>query len=339
MARFDHVVRVARALQKLQETRAGITVRALAQDLEVGERTAYRYIEALIREGYPLENEGGRLRLPRTAPGRLTAEEERQLRMLAMASYPLEGSPLLPRVEAIISRLGEHTPRQSDLFARLKVPLTTRGLLAIDYTAHESVLRTLLKAMEEQKTVRARYFTASRQEETERDLDPYHFHYDAGLETLYLIGYCHWRREVRIFAGHRFRAVMLTRRPFQRETTFDARTYLSGAFRIYRGRQATVVRLRFTPDLAPRITERTWHKSQKVRPMPGGGVELALTLDSLEEVLPFVLSHAASVEAVEPPELVTRVAAAHRAAALRYEKTRRPARRAGVPAVRARVGR
>jgi len=215
MARFDHVVRVARALQKLQETRAGITVRALAQDLEVGERTAYRYIEALIREGYPLENEGGRLRLPRTAPGRLTAEEERQLRMLAMASYPLEGSPLLPRVEAIISRLGEHTPRQSDLFARLKVPLTTRGLLAIDYTAHESVLRTLLKAMEEQKTVRARYFTASRQEETERDLDPYHFHYDAGLETLYLIGYCHWRREVRIFAGHRFRAVMSDASPVQ----------------------------------------------------------------------------------------------------------------------------
>lgn len=51
MARFDHVVRVARALQKLQETRAGITVRALAQELEVGERTAYRYIEALIRRG------------------------------------------------------------------------------------------------------------------------------------------------------------------------------------------------------------------------------------------------------------------------------------------------
>ena len=48
---------------------------------------------------------------------------------------------------------------------------------------------------------------------------------------------------------------------------------------------------------------------------------------------------AASVEAVEPPELVTRVDAAHRAAALQYEKARRPARRAGAPPVRLRLGR
>jgi len=46
MSRFDHVIRVARLLQKLEESRAGGPVRAIAEELEVSDRTAYRYLEA-----------------------------------------------------------------------------------------------------------------------------------------------------------------------------------------------------------------------------------------------------------------------------------------------------
>jgi len=55
---------------------------------------------------------------------------------------------------------------------------------------------------------------------------------------------------------------------------------------------------------------------------------LTLKLDGVEELLPFVLSHGPSVEVLAPPELATRVAAAHRAASALYTEQRLPARRA-----------
>ena len=338
MGRFDHVVRVVRLVQLLGEKRAGVPVRGIADALGVTERTAYRYLEALEREGYALEQEGGRYRLPRAeaAEARLTEEDERQLRLLEIAGYPLAGSRLLPRLEALLARLGGAGKRQGELLARAAVPMSGPGRLSIDYAAHDAVLQPLLKAVDERQTVQVRYFAAGRGEETEREIDPYHFHYDAALEALYLIAYCHLREGLRIFAVHRFREVTLTKRGFQRVAGFDARRFLSGAFRVYRGQQAVTVRLRFVAAVAPRIAERMWHRSQRVTQLAGGAVEFALTLDGLEEITSFVLSHGPDVEVLAPRELAERVSALHlRAAAL---GARKPARAAtGVAATAATV--
>ncbi|MCC6996187.1 MAG: transcriptional regulator [Deltaproteobacteria bacterium] len=335
MGRFDHVVRVVRLVQLLSEKRAGVPVRGIADALGVNERTVYRYLQALEREGYRVEGEDGRYRLPRDAAGevRLTAEEERQLRLLEVAGYPLVGTQILPRVEALLTRLAGGTSaaggagrRQGDLLARATLPVSRPGHLAIDYAAHDAVLQGLLKGMDERRTVQARYFSAGRGEETVRELDPYVFHYDASLEALYLIAYCHLRRALRIFAVHRFREVTQGTRGFQRPPGFDVRKFLAGAFRVYRGEQAAEVRLRFSAAVAPRIAERTWHGSQKLRRLAGGAVELELTLDGLEEITAFVLSHGPDVEVLAPATLAARVKELHLRAAL---GGRKPARAAG----------
>jgi len=49
-----------------------------------------------------------------------------------------------------------------------------------------------------------RYFSASRLRTTRREVDPYRLWYASG--GLYLVGYCHWRKEPSMFAVERMKA-------------------------------------------------------------------------------------------------------------------------------------
>jgi predicted DNA-binding transcriptional regulator YafY len=61
-----------------------------------------------------------------------------------------------------------------------------------------------------------------------------------------------------------------------------------------------------------------WHRSQELSELPGGGVELAVTVAGIVEIQPWILSWGAAVEVLEPIELRDAVAAAVRTAAARY---------------------
>jgi len=58
-------------------------------------------------------------------------------------------------------------------------------------------------ALAERRTLRTRYYSASRDREDVREIDPYHLTLHNG--GLYLIGHCHPRDDVRIFAVERMR--------------------------------------------------------------------------------------------------------------------------------------
>ncbi len=323
MSRYDSIVRVVRFLDRLEESKAGITLRTAAEELGVSERTARRYIEALRNNGYDVDGEDGRYRLPRR-PGsleRLKEEDRRRLVMSAIAAWPLRGTPFAPEPVALNEQLFA-TPRQRELFTRLKMPLAAPHRLAIDYRQHDGVLQNLVKAIDEKKVVEAEYFTASRNEWTERAVRPFTFYYDASLETLYLFAYCEWRKEVRTFAAHRFRKARLTRRNFERDSEFSVEKHLANAFRVYRGKQAGEVVLAFSAAVGPRVAERRWHASQRQRALPDGGVELTFTLDGDEEVRGFILSHGADVRVLAPEWLAEKIAREAAAMAAQYGEQR-----------------
>ena len=97
-----------------------------------------------------------------------------------------------------------------------------------------------------------------------------------------MVGHCHLRGDVRIFAVERMRTVELTRGRFEVPASFDAEKYLAGAWGMLRGDLVTV-RVVFARALAPYIRERVWHASQKLRDLPDGRVEMTLTVaDTLE---------------------------------------------------------
>jgi predicted DNA-binding transcriptional regulator YafY len=50
-----------------------------------------------------------------------------------------------------------------------------------------------------------------------------------------------------------------------------------------------------------------WHRTQKLRPVAGGGVRLTFDAGNLTQVVPWVLSWGPHARAAEPPELVENV--------------------------------
>src|SRR5207247_3371058 len=161
-------------------------------------------------------------------------------------------------------------------------------------------LPTIPTALAERRTLRTRYYSASRDSEDLREVDPYHLTLHNG--GLYLVGHCHLRDAVRIFAVERMRTVELTRTRFDVPASFDAEKYLAGAWGILRGDLVTV-RVVFARGLARYIRERVWHPSQKLRDLPDGRLEMTLQVADTLEVRRWILGYGVEAEVVEPQTL------------------------------------
>lgn len=325
MPRGDQVARFYALVMDLARSRHGVPAATLAEKHRLRLRTVYRDLHALEAAGFPLvQRTGARWRLAdgwqERVPFPLPPRETLALHMARSVLAPLRGTPFARDFAALADRLvgplGPARNGQRELFPRFRSLLATRSTLAIDYSAHEAILETLCRGAETRRTLRAAYFTESRQELTRRDLDPYSLYYDPKLEALYLFAWCHLRKDIRTFAVHRFRQAAITDRPFEMPAGFTPEAYLAGAFRIWRERNTVAVRLRLDPELAW-VAERRWHTSQRLVRRKGGGYDLELTVDGTRELRRFILELGAAVEVLEPTWLRREIAEEHAAAARR----------------------
>jgi predicted DNA-binding transcriptional regulator YafY len=298
----------------------------IARRLEVSRRTVLRDVEFLRdrlgapiafdprRNGYEYTDTSFRLpNLPMTE-GELLAMvlAERVLRQYRGTPY---GADLARAVGKIAARLAD-------------VLTVDLGSLADRYsfrtTAPEpfdpGVFRDLAAAVRGQRRVGLRYWSASRGEETRREVDPYHLTCVDG--HWYLIAYCHLRGEVRMFHPGRIRSLEPTGTSFTPLPEFRIDDYLARSFGVLRGGDGEVhrVRLRFTGEAVKYVAERTWHPSQVVGPPVDGGLIVEFELGHLREVERWALSWGADCEVLEPIELRRRVAAALATAAGRYSE-------------------
>jgi predicted DNA-binding transcriptional regulator YafY len=74
-----------------------------------------------------------------------------------------------------------------------------------------------------------------------------------------------------------------------------------------RGRGGMVVRIRFDAESARAARGRTWHASQVMHRMPGGGVEMTLRVRGEWEIARWVLSWGGHAWVIEPQRLRSRV--------------------------------
>ena len=144
------------------------------------------------------------------------------------------------------------------------------------------------------------YWTAARDETTERMVDPYHLALIG--DSWYLIGYCHWRREVLTFATARVRSARLTEEAFKHPAISGSRTIWQAVFACFVARRRHWVVLRFGREVAGRVKEKIWHTSQKTETAGDGGLIVRFQVSDLREVLGWALSWGADCEVLEPGE-------------------------------------
>lgn len=159
----------------------------------------------------------------------------------------------------------------------------------------------LISALKEKKSVVADYYSAYRNAHSRRMIDPYHLLFKQGV--WYLIGYCHNRQEVLMFALDRMEMLEIAERRFAPLPDFSIDRYFGDSLGIERGSTPVEVKILFDRHQARWICERRWHASQQLETRPDGSVLLSMTVSGLGEVKRWVLGFGSHAEVLAPAEL------------------------------------
>jgi proteasome accessory factor B len=328
MARNDRTIRLEVVKQALAGSRRGVALKTLAEKHAWSLRTLYRDIEALQAAQFPIVEEEGRYRLDgkvATFSGAPSPDERLALFLAREQAAGWKHTSLGHALDTLWNRLSS-TDGQAALFPIESAPwIATRAWTAIDYGRHRRIVETIERAVRERLAIQARYRAASTSQTTSRVIEPGQLHWDPGLESLYLIGWCRLRADTRVFAVHRFVAVTLLDQHCQPRPETRSATALRKAFRVWRGDRVENIRIAFTADVAAEIRERRWLASQQIVE-DQNSVILTGEVAGLAEVERWVLGYGPSAKVLEPTQLRETVAAKLRTAAAGYE-TESPAGR------------
>jgi proteasome accessory factor B len=123
---------------------------------------------------------------------------------------------------------------------------------------------------------------------------------------------------MRTFKIERIREVSVTPRAFEPPEGATLERDLRRGWDIIADQPATEVVLRFSPAVADRVLETTWHSLQQTERQPDGSLVWRSTVSGVIEIRLWILSWGEDVEVVAPPELRTQVGEILGRAAGRY---------------------
>ncbi|MBI3607178.1 MAG: WYL domain-containing protein [Nitrospirae bacterium] len=311
MPRHDQVIRQWKIL-KLLESRGRVTFARLVADL--GEpchpRTLRRDLEALSLIGVPIYTEqqnGGTVWILsddyRAFPLPVTPTELLALDAARRFVEPLDGTFVAESLAAVLAKIRAALPPATiTAFGHLTTALSIGQRPTKVYGPHAQTVDTLWTAIQETRVVKMTYDSHHAGRVTSRDVDPYHVRtYD---NTLYLVAYCHRRKDILLFVVDRIKRIELTDQRFTLPLYFSPDEYFKDAFGIYQGGRVESVSLVFKPHIARWVCEKHWHRSQRFTPVRGQGVRMDLSVPLTPEFVAWVRSFGPDVTVQAPVKLV-----------------------------------
>jgi predicted DNA-binding transcriptional regulator YafY len=316
MPRNDQITRQWHLLRRLENSH-GLTlpelVRSVPDDFPKNTRTVRRDLEALEAVGFPLvvERHNGQTRWRliegfRNIPALgFSATELMALTFSRKLLRPLEGTEIQSALNSALNKVASALPPQGHEYVRALDNLFAIGLGPHkNYQQYTKTVDLITQAIDKTRTAQMRYFSASRGATSRREVDPYRLWYAAG--GLYLIAYCHLRKDIRMFAVERIRSLTPTDHPYQMPLGFDVEAYVQDALMIMRGRRIDV-ELLFSKKVAAWMTDKLWHSSQEIFPMKDGRLRMTLKVADTDELVGWILSFGSQVKVISPESLRMKV--------------------------------
>jgi len=312
MPRNDQITRQWHLLRRLEGSN-GLTLQALVEsvpeDFPKNARTVRRDLEALEAVGFPLviERHNGQTRWRlmegfRDIPALgFSATELMALLLSRNLLKPLEGTEIAESLNSALSKASSALPPQG----RSMEQLFSIGLGPHkSYREHRQTIDLISQAIDRRHTAQIRYYSASRDHIGRREVDPYHLWFAAG--GLYLIAYCHLRKDVRLFAVERIRTITQTDHPYQMPLGFNVQEYVQDALNVMRGRRIEV-ELLFSKRASAWVKDKTWHPSQEIKLLKAGRLKMILKVADNDELVGWILSFGSQVRVVSPDGLRMKV--------------------------------
>jgi proteasome accessory factor B len=296
-------------LVRLLSGRVGRTLAQLQAELGVGKRTVQRDIAVLEGAGFPVvsDSRNGTVfwhlmeGFHAESPVSLTLAEQMALYFSKGLFKALQGTPIYESLESALHKIGTALPPQGLRFLRdLDQAVSVRTVGFKNYSHSKDVINTLTRSIFHKFTVRISDRVPGSKEAISREVDPYRLWYVNN--GIYLVGQDHRSGEVRIFAVERISAAKATNCRFQVPSAFDFEQFTKSAFNVIWG-DPQEVRIRFSPEQAPYVQERTWHPTQKIAKRRDGSIDLTMEVANLWEVKRWLIGYGSDAQVLKPDDL------------------------------------
>jgi predicted DNA-binding transcriptional regulator YafY len=178
------------------------------------------------------------------------------------------------------------------------------------YLPDAKIFAEMTKVIQNEEVVEFDYKKLDAKAYEKRTVEPWHLACVSG--QWYLLGYDQTREARRIFVLARMRNVCSAKRAFSalRPGDADIQKLFQNSFQIWQTEDAKLqqIVLGFSGRAAQLVRERNWHPSQRIQELADGTLELRMTLNSLEEIVPWILSRGKECRVLSPTKLQRKVA-------------------------------
>jgi proteasome accessory factor B len=190
------------------------------------------------------------------------------------------------------------------------------GATVADLQLFETVSRAVLRSQE----LEFQYRKLGSSKHEPRRVQPYHL---GCIENQWYLFACDQdRQQMRTFVLARMKDVHSTSKRFSRPADFSITKQLGDSFGVFNdGGKPQEICIRFDSFAARLVRERQWHKSQKIKELNGGEIDLTLKLGNLMEIQRWVLSWGEHARVIEPKELRNRVVKTVEALSAAYKES------------------
>ena len=309
------LIRQWRLLKLLSSRHYGATVKELASEMQVNEKTIRRDLQTFEQVGFPLEEivgERGRkswkVRGSKDQPElNFALDEALALYMGRRFLEPLAGTFFWEAAQSAFKKIRACLGKSAlQYLESIAGKLHHRVVGAGDYSKKADLIDHLMQAIEEHKQTFLAYRSQQATEPVSYPVYPYGLTYFRG--SLYLIAHAPDHDEIRHYKVDRIEEVDVTALPFNRPGDFDLDKHLAGSFGVFQGRGNVTVKIRFAPTVARYVAESRWHESQQLAKQRDGGLTATFELSNTEEIGRWILSFGKHALVLEPKELRERIA-------------------------------
>lgn len=298
----DKLIRLFKMLFAIQAN-PGISAKELADKCATTERTIYRDLRILDLIA-PITNDGygkGYRFVGNFAMYPLNFTEQEAM-VFSMIPSVLNKSKLPPGFGSAYDKvMATHVKETKTRYETLE---NIADMIQMGTPAYRekstNFLLPIMEAMLARKTLRTVYHTQSRNELTERKIDPYYL--IPRDQRFYLIGYCHAKQEIRTFRLSRFREVEIMGSHFDRGD-FNIVQYMKHTWSIERGDSLITFKVKFHADAARYVKEEELFVRPKMTDLPDGSLIFEVTVNHEREFMNWVVQFGPSAEILEPESI------------------------------------
>lgn len=294
---------------RLLEARRNMTLDDLAEECDVDRRTIHRDLNAVQEAGYTLTSEWQEgkkvysfLSKSRNIPSiTFTLNQLMSLYLLRSLGVHLAGTPFQAEIDElfriITSVLPDRYVAHLERIARVSLPLLQGPR---DYSSASVFIGELQRALLHQYRVHLAYAKKGTGAPETYEVDPYTLVFHKG--GIYLLGLAHNRAGMRLFALERISGIEVTRQRFEIPEGYQPEAHFGSAFGLVSDRPGKV-RVRFSPDVAHTVKDRTWRPGQQIKTDSEGRVTVEFVAAGEMELVSWILSYGMHAEVLDPPEL------------------------------------